>query len=336
MTKNSFPQVVALGVLIILSLFLFTRCGEGSKKVVTIYTAAEDYRIVRMQNDLNKAFPNYDIKIEYKDTGSLVATLLAEGKQTKADIFHDVEVLSASKLDAAGLLADVSSFNTVNYLDTLIVSKNFLPELINGGAIIVNKKVLEEKGLRIPTSYDDLLRPEYKNLIVMPSPKASGTGYMFYHNLVNSLGEEKALEYFDKLSNNVAQFTASGSKVVSLLVEGEAAIALGMTSNAVTKINDGASNLEILFFAEGSPYSIYTQGIIAGKENIKAVKEVFEYLITKETPVQNELYYPEKIYKDVDNTSKVPNFPQGIIYGDMSNYTSQQKEHLLDLWKWSN
>jgi iron(III) transport system substrate-binding protein len=329
-------RIISLAFALILSFSLLAGCGGGNSKTVTIYSSETDYVIEYMQAELDKQFPDYDIKIEYKDTGSLVATLLAEGKETTCDIVHAVEVLSAEALDREGLLADVSAYNTVNYLDELVVSKNFLPELRNGGCIVVNKKILEEKGLSVPTSYEDLLKPEYKGLIVMPSPKSSGTGYMFYLNLVNVLGEEQALKYFDSLSENISQYTASGSKVVSLLVDGEAAIALGMTNNAVTKINDGATDLNILFFSEGSPYSLYESGIVAGKEDNKAVQEVFKFIIETLTPGINELYYPEKLYKDIDNTSKITNFPQNIVYGDMSNYTTEQKEHLLDLWTWSD
>lgn len=33
----------------------------------------------------------------------------------------------------------------------------------------------------------------------MPDPKTSGTGYGFYLNVVNIMGEDKAIEYFKKL-----------------------------------------------------------------------------------------------------------------------------------------
>lgn len=60
-------------------------------------------------------------------------------------------------------------------------------------------------------------------MISMPNPKASGTGYIFYLNLVNEWGEEKTLAYFDSLAENIsgAGFTSSGSGPVQALKMGE-------------------------------------------------------------------------------------------------------------------
>ena len=76
--------------------------------------------------------------------------------------------------------------------------------------IIKDYKIIEDKTIEqsideiINLTYEDLLKPEYKGLISMPSPKASGTGYIFLKALVNSMGEDKAFAYFDKLSKNVS------------------------------------------------------------------------------------------------------------------------------------
>ena len=85
-------------------------------------------------------------------------------------------------------------------------------------------------------------------MISMPNPKSSGTGYMFCKALVNEWGEEKALEYFDKLSENILSYTSSGSGPINALIMKEAAIGLGMTPQAVAKINEGQAQLKIKYF----------------------------------------------------------------------------------------
>ena len=45
-------------------------------------------------------------------------------------------------------------------------------------AICVNKVELEKRKLPIPKTWKDLTNPIYKNLIVMPNPASSGTGYL--------------------------------------------------------------------------------------------------------------------------------------------------------------
>ena len=318
--------------LVALALMMVAACFTGcaKKKEILIYTSCEDYRVEYMQKRLNEQFPDYKITVEYRDSGSHAAAIKASGKDVACQITHDLEYGHAQTIAADGILADLSDIVDFSvFSEDLVESKYYLPEVRNGGAIIINKTVIEREGLDVPTSYEDLLDPKYKGLISMPNPASSGTGYMFLLNLVNAWGEEEAFEYFDALSENVLSFTSSGSGPVNALVGGEVAVGLGMTSQAVTKINEGA-DLEILFFEEGSPYSVYGQGIIAGNEDDEAVVEVFKFIATTLTEEMNELYYPEKLFADKSFTIK--NFPENIVYGDMKDNTAARKEELLKKW----
>jgi iron(III) transport system substrate-binding protein len=87
--------------------------------------------------------------------------------------------------------------------------------------------------LKEPRSYEDLLDPKLRGLVSMPNPKDSSTGYMFYKSLVNAWGEKKALAYFDRLTDNVLQYTQSGSGPLKAVSEGKAAVGLGTTATAV-------------------------------------------------------------------------------------------------------
>lgn len=312
-----------------MTLMAFAGCGSKKEKVL-IYTSAESYRVDDLKARLKEEFPEYDCVVEYKDTGSHAAQLIAEGKKTACDITYDLEYAYLEKLEAAGVLADVSGYAKANYAKDAIVSDYYLPELRNGGAIVINPDVLEKNNLPVPKSYEDLLKPEYKGKISMPNPKSSGTGYMFLKALVNSMGEDKAFDYFDKLSENILSYTSSGSGPINALKNKEVAIGLGMTAQAVTVINEGA-NLKILFFDEGSPYSMYGQAIISGKEERESVKRVFDFMINTYSKETNEKFYPEKIYEDISPV--INNYPTGIVYADMSNNTMDEKDRLLDKWK---
>jgi iron(III) transport system substrate-binding protein len=165
----------------------------------------------------------------------------------------------------------------------------------------------------------------------MANPSSSGTGYMVLLSLVNAWGEQQALDYFDQLSANVLSFTSSGSGPVNSLILGETAIGIGMTSQAVTKINEGYP-LEIMFFEEGSPYSMYGQTIIEGKQERACVREVFEFLTTTFSEEIYANFYPEKVLKDKEFTVK--NYPTDIKYADMQvENASAYKDYLLSKWK---
>ena len=330
MKRNIIKPTVAMLLAILLACGTLSACGE-KKEQVLIYTSAEDYRVEYMHQRLQEQFPQYHIVIEYMPTGNHAARLLAEGTQTECDITYDLEYAYLEKLAQEGILADLSGYDFSVFQEEVNQSNYYMAEYRNGGAIIINPQVLADHSLAVPECYDDLLRPEYQGLISMPNPASSGTGYMFLLAMVNDRGEEEAFAYFDALAENVLQFTSSGAGPVNALIQGEVAIGLGITGTAVAAINDGAQ-LEILFFEEGSPYALYGQGIIAGKEERMAVREVYDFLYSTYGYENCEKFFPEPIYADCSFT--IANYPANIIYCDMSGNTAEMKDYLLSIWKY--
>jgi len=323
-------KTFSLITVIVLLIAMLNGCSS-EKESILIYTSVEDYIIEDMTTRLEEQFPDYDITIEYVSTGNHAAKLLAEGTNTECDITYDLEYSYMEQLAQAGVLADLSGYSRSIYMDDTNVSDYYLIQCRVGGAIIVNTDLLKQKGLAEPTCYEDLLKPEYKGLISMANPKSSGTGYMFLKSLVNAWGEKEAFAYFDALTPNILQYTSSGSGPVNALLQSEAAIGFGMTSHAVTQINNGAP-LKVLFFEEGSPFTLYGQSIISGKEKRACVKEVFDFLVNTYSYALNENYFPEQMFKDV--TYRVENYPENIPYSDMTNNTIEEKARLLDQWKY--
>lgn len=318
----------------LLLLVILTSCNQNKKETVTIWTSAEDYRVEEMRKVLAEEFPQLDIEIEYYTTGNHAAKIMAEGKNTECDISYDIDYGYYEKLKSS--FAVLSGYDTNIYdPSALIIEDNgelrILPEAKNSGTIVVNRKLLQEKGLPIPTSYEDLTNPIYKGLISMPNPKTSGTGYMFLKLLVNAWGEDAAFDYFDRLAPNILQFTSSGSGPVSNLIQGETAIGFAMIAQAVEKMPTN-QDLQFVWLEEGAPYNFYGCAIIEGKQNNDAVKEVYNYLISEYIPYERSLWFPEKIYKD--QTVSITGYPDPIAYGDMSGNTTEEKEHLLNKWKY--
>ena len=308
---------------------LFSGCAPKADTAVVIYTCANDDRIAHMNEVLQKKFPKLEIIIEYQSTSKVTSKLLAEGLSTECDIIHDLYYLNMDALNNENMLADLSEYDRSVYVDGIALSENYLPEIRVGATIAVNTEVLKSKGLKKPVSYKDLLKPEYKGLISMPDPKASSTGYVFLKGLVNAWGEDKAFDYFEKLSENVLQFTSSGNGPVNALVQQEVAIGLTLITTIVTQINEGAP-LEILQFEEGVNSSMYGQSIIKGKETDPNVKAVFDYLINEYTELNCQTFGSEQIYKD--NVFTLENYPTITKYADMSNDSLEEKDRLLSKW----
>ena len=321
-------------VVLLIITFVFTVMAYSeSKESIVICTSAEQWRNDDLQLQLNEKFPQYNIIVMYMPTGKVATKIYTEGKDTEVDIILALE--SGYMMKIKDHLADISGISRIDYLEGLAPENNdnkWVTWERFAGAIVVNTEILDKYGLEEPHTYEDLLKPEYKGLVAMPHPKSSSTGYFYYKNWVNTMGEKEALEYVDKLQENLKQFTESGSGPIKMLTQGEIAVGLGMTFQTVTEINKGQP-FKIIYPPEGSPYTMSGTGIVEGHQDKEGVKEIYDFLVNEFILDDKEKYSPELIYKG--QVIKMPNYPENIVYADMTGIEDdKEKERLLSLWKY--
>lgn len=309
-------------------LLITTGCSKKAGQVV-IYTSMEENRNKALKEQLAEKFPDKDIVVQYLSTGNSAAKIKNEGTNVEADIILDLETAHMVELEEN--FADLSSFDTSIYLDGVNKSNRYLTWTKYTMALIIDKNYFDKHNLSVPKTYDDLLKSEYRNLIAIPDPKTSGTGYAFYLNVVNIMGEDNAIEYFKKLKNNLREFTTSGSGPTNLLKQGEIAIAMGMTSQGVEAINEGY-NFKIVSLKTGAPYNTTSFGIIKGRENKENVREVFEWLMNDFGKYDKEYFLPDKILKNQE--VKVKNYPTNLKDAKMDGIDSVSvKQDLIGKWE---
>ena len=320
-------------VIILLILFFTVGCS-GDKEQIVVYTNIEENRSQLLQKRVKEQFPDLDVKIQYMSTGNTAAKIKTEGSNIEADIILGLETSHMENLkDNFASLNGLDGINQDHYLDGINPSdgKYYIWDQYSA-SITIDKKYFEEHNWEYPTSYEDLLDPKYEGLIAMPDPKSSGTGYMYYLNVMNIYGEEKGLEYFDKLSKNIAQFTTSGSGPINLLKQGEVVIAMGMTYQGVEEINNGA-DFAVVEFDTGLLYNTTSIGIIKGKETNENARKVFQWINTEFSLYDKEHYVPGKIFKE--QTNKIENYPETKKLADMTGINDiKVKEELLKKWKY--
>lgn len=288
----------------------------------------EEERNQDLKEMVKEEFPDLNVVVQYMATGNSAAKIKNEGTNIEADIILDLE--TAHMVEVEDNFADLSDFDTNIYLEGVNNSNNYLTWIKYTTNLIIDNKYFTEHNLSIPKTYADLLKPEYKDLIAMPDPKTSGTGYAFYLNVVNIMGEDGAIKYFKDLKNNLREYTTSGSGPTNLLKQGEIAIAMGMTSQGVQAINEGY-DFKIVSLDTGSPYNTTSFGIIKGKETNENVREVFQWLIDDFGKYDKEHYLPDIILKNQDN--KVENYPTDLLNADMTGIDSiDVKNNLIEKW----
>lgn len=320
-------------ILLVVTLLFTVAATLGSSESIVVCSSMEQFRNDELQKQLSERFPDKNVIVMYMATGKAASKVYTEGTKTEIDILVGLETGYLNKI--SDNLGDVSGRTKIPYVNGLTTADNHNKWVTwekQAGAIIVNTEILQKYGLEAPKSYSDLLKPEYKGLIAMPDPKSSGTGYFFYKSWVNEMGDEAALEFVDALYPNLKQFTDSGSGPIKLLKQGEIAIGLALTFQAVNEINEGQP-FEIIFPEQGSPYSLTGTTIIKGREKNSDVCEIYDFIINEFLVYDKENYSPEQVYEGQKNL--IDGYPENIVYADMDGIQDdKEKARLLELWKY--
>lgn len=312
-------------------ILLYMAISDKEQNTIVIYSALEQYRNDDLKQKLEEEFPKLNIQIMYLPTAKVAAKIQSEKEKTDADIVLAVESGYMEKI--ADSLAPVAQYSTLEYLDGMNPSHGkYLIWESYGGGFAVNTEILKKYGIEEPEGYEDLLKPEFRDKIVLPDPKSSSTGYNFFLNLYNEWGLEKTLSYYDELDKNVKQYSESGSGPVKMLIQGECAVGFALTYQVVTEINNG-NPLKMIYPTQGSPYSLDGIGMIKGREVNPDIVKVFEFLANDCLVYDKEVYNPGKVLKEQKNT--LENYPEDIKYADMSGLEDiDLKETLLSKWNY--
>ncbi|MTD26298.1 ABC transporter substrate-binding protein [Erwinia sorbitola] len=144
-----------------------------------------------------------------------------------------------------------------------------------------NTRLVEEKKLKAPACWADLLDPSWKGEIQMANPNSSGTAYNTLATLVQIMGEEKAFDYLKKLNANISQYTKSGSAPVKAAARGETTIGIVFMHDAVAMQVDGFP-VKAVAPCEGTGYEIGSMSIVKGARNLAAAKVWYDWALSAE------------------------------------------------------
>ncbi|MFT3876640.1 MAG: ABC transporter substrate-binding protein [Propioniciclava sp.] len=146
-----------------------------------------------------------------------------------------------------------------------------------------NTKVLKEKGVEVPGSWEDLLDPKLKSQISTAHPSTSGTAFTTLWTQVTRLGSEDAgLGYMAKMHNNVLQYTKSGTAPGQVAGRGEVAVGLVFSHDCVLYKERGMTDLEVSFPSEGTGFEVGGVAVVANSKNAAAAKDYANWALTAE------------------------------------------------------
>ena len=138
---------------------------------LTVYTALETDQLKAYQEAFNKVHPDIAIKWVRDSTGVVTAKLLAEKGNPQADVIWGVAASSLALFDKNGMLEAYAPAN-LGAIQAQYRDKKTPPAWwgmdVFGAVVCFNTVEAQKKNIPLPTTWQDLLKPEFKGQVVMP------------------------------------------------------------------------------------------------------------------------------------------------------------------------
>ena len=188
---------------------------EGS---LTWYTTFADDDVQPMVAAFNKTYPNVKVNALRLSADKIPQRIITEQRGGK----HNADVVSGDSPQVAQLL-QAGALQPYTPKDIAPLPSGLdLPEGYEGVIYIVttavgyNPKLVKQKGLPTPTSWEDLTNPAWKGQFSI-DPGAVN----WYDSLVQSMGHDKALDLLKRLGDNQPVFVESHTQALTQVQAGE-------------------------------------------------------------------------------------------------------------------
>lgn len=303
---------------------------------LTVYTAVEAEDLKRYAAAFNEDHPDITIKWVRDSTGIITAKLLAEKNNPQADVVWGLAATSLLLLKGEGMLEPYAP-KGLDQLSEKFRDKDNPPAWTGMdawiAAVCFNTVEAKKKGLPAPTSWMDLTKPVYKGSVAMPNPNSSGTGFLDVSSWLQKFGEDAGWKFMDKLHENIAWYTHSGSKPCKQAAAGEIPIGVSFAFRGA-KSKEAGAPLEIIIPKEGVGWDMEATAIVAGTSKLDAAKTLVDWTVTEKA---NRLYNQGYAVVAIPGIAKpVKYFPDGIVDAMIDNdflWAAQNRERILGEWQ---
>lgn len=308
MAQPTFAKLT-LGIATIALSALCATSAFAQKTKLTVYSALESDQIGPYKQAFEAENPDVEIAWVRDSTGVITARVLAEKDNPRADVIWGLGASSVALFDSMGMLQPYTPKGADQVKPTFKSTKS--PMTWTGmdawlAVMCFNTVEGGKKNLPKPTSWADLTNPVYKDSIVMPNPASSGTGYQAVYAWTQIMGEKAAWEFMDKLHQNIAVYTHSGSAPCVQAAKGERIIGIGFDMRGAKEKTAGAP-IDVILAKEGAPWDMEATAIVKGTKNLAAAQKLADFAVSKKAYELYGKYYAIVGYPGMNPAP--PNYP---------------------------
>lgn len=281
--------VILIPVVILASIYIYlfknaeTAQPENNLVVYTYSSFANAWGVGPELKKLFKEKTGINVSfIDVGEAGIIIQRLLLEKKDTTADVVLGLDQFNLGDEDFSSLFSEILRPNFV--VDDLVP----LEKVKNGPFVAYSWSPMTlvhrvSDGGFVPKEISDLASSNFKNKIVILDPRTSAPGYIFFHWLVQSMGEEGAKNFISKIKKNVYAVTPSWSAGYGFFKKHHAQYIFSyLTSPVYHWTEENNDDYQPLYLKDPLPYHIEYAGILKSSKNKEHAEIFIKFLFDSE------------------------------------------------------
>lgn len=317
----------------LIALFAALALSVTAAQSLTIYSSVDEENSQRILSAFT-ADTGIQVNMVFLSSGPALSRIEAEQNNPQADIWFGAPSENHVLAKDRGLTQTYVSPHADALADEFKDAEGYWHAIYtNPLALGVRTDVLEERGLEVPRSWEDLTDPAYRGLIQMPSVQSSGTAYAVLLTIIELYGEDAAYEYMAELNPNVQTYTQSGTAPSGALGIGETVIALQFSPGFLSLVDEGFP-VEVVFPSEGVGYEVAAMSILEGTSNLEAAQALVDWMTSEDGQLQlaEQRTYFLPIRGDVSAGEGIPSLDEINLVGYSGEFAAENRERLVDRW----
>jgi iron(III) transport system substrate-binding protein len=268
MPTHSLPNVARIAAL---AATVVAVASPSLANEVVLYNASDNVNSA-LVSAFKEKHPDIEVKFVSGSTGPITERAIAEKGKPQADIVYLVNNFALEQLKQAGVFEPYEpngSKIAAQFRDPDgFYNKYFATTM----CMVVNKDRLAQKGLPMPTAWEDLIKPEYNKEIALPSPLKSGTGGAILSTFVDAFG----WPFVENLNENIYQYSDGGSGGASMAGAGE--VSIGVTFDTTCFETKSSGKPVEIVYGRITPNVTEGGGLVAGGPNPAEAKIFLDFM----------------------------------------------------------
>jgi ABC transporter periplasmic binding protein, thiB subfamily len=251
-----------------------------------------------------KAETGYDVVFNAPgDAGTVVNQLVLTKSAPIADVVFGIDNTFAGRAFGEDVLSPYTSAALPAGADQYAADDSARLTPIDYGDVCLNADSawFTAKGLAVPATLDDLLKPEYRNLLVVANPATSSPGLAFLLATIAAKGEDGYLDYWKALRDNGLKVVKGWTEAYTVEFSGSSGkgkYPLVLSYASSPAFEPATQSLNQTCFRQ-----IEYAGVVAGSANQVGAGKFIDFLLSSQ--VQAEI--PDQMYMyPVDGAVKLP------------------------------